>query len=164
MASIYDLTADIQLLWNLMEEGKIDDDTLIDAMKNSQEELSIKLEGYCKFIKNMEADIEAYKKEEKRLANKRNTLENTVERAKKAMQFALDTAGEKKVPCGIFTVSVQKNPSSLVMDDDDIEHIPAEYLIAKDPVINTKKIKEELTEGATFPFAHLTQTESLRIR
>lgn len=164
MANIYELTADIQLLWNLMENGEIDDDTLIDAMQNSQEELSIKLENYCKFIKNMEADAKAFKEEEQRLAARRKTMENTVKRAKEAMQLAMETAGEKKMPCGTFTVSLQKNPAKVVMDEQYIENIPPRYIKYAEPEINKAMIKEELTNGVELSFAHLEQDESLRIR
>lgn len=164
MANIYELTADIQLLWNLMEEGEIEDDTLINAMENSQEELSIKLENYCKFIKNMEADAKAFKKEEQRLAARRKTLENTIERAKKAMQMAMDVAGEKNVQGKIFTISLQKNPAKVVLDEQYIENIPPRYIKYAEPEINKAMIKEELTNGVELSFAHLEQSEGLRIR
>jgi len=165
MANIYELTADIQLLWNLMENGEIDDDTLIDAMQNSQEELSIKLEHYCMFIKNMEADAKAFKEEEQRLAARRKTLENTIERAKKAMQYAMDVAGEKKVKGKLFSISLQNNPPKVVMDEQYIENIPEEYLKYLEPEVDKKKIKEHLDAGVNLEgIAHLEQTEGLRIR
>ena len=164
MANIYELTADIQLLWNLMEEGEIEDDTLIDAMQNSQEELSIKLENYCKFIKNMEADAKAFKEEEQRLAARRKTLENTIERAKKAMQMAMDVAGEKKVQGKIFTISLQKNPASVVLDEQYMENIPEKYLIHKTD-INKRLMAEDMKNGVDLEgLAHLEQSEGLRIR
>ena len=165
MANIYELKADIQTLWNLMDEGQIDDETLIDAMKNSQEELSLKLEGYCKFIKNLEAEAKAYKAEEERLAKRRKTREKTIERAKAAMKMAMETAGEKNIPCGVFTVYLQKNPEKLIMDEKEICNIPTEYLKYKEPEIDTKKIKEELMAGKKLEgLAHLEQDEGLRIR
>ncbi|MBO4579825.1 MAG: siphovirus Gp157 family protein [Clostridiales bacterium] len=164
MANIYELTSDIQLLWNLMDEGSLEDEAIIDAMMNSQEELSIKLEGYCKWIRNMEADIKAFKDEEARISARRKTMENTVKRAKEAMQMAMETAGEKKMPCGTFTVSLQKNPAKVVMDEQYIENIPPRYIKYAEPEINKAMIKEELTNGVELSFAHLEQDESLRIR
>lgn len=165
MANIYELTADIQLLWNLMDEGEIDDETLIDAMQNSQEELSYKLEGYCKFIKNIEAEVKAFKEEEQRLAARRKTRENTIDRAKKAMQMAMEAAGEKKIPCGVFTVSLQKNPERVILDQLEITNVPAEYLKYKEPEIDKAKIKEDLKAGKNLEgLAHLEQDEGLRIR
>lgn len=165
MANIYDLTADIQLLWNLMENGEIDDDALIDAMQNSQEELSIKLENYCKFIKNMEADAKAFKEEEQRLYARRKTLENTIERAKSAMKYAMDVAGEKKIKGNLFTISLQNNPPKVVMDEQYIENIPEKYIKYAEPEINRALIKEDLTNGVDLEgLAHLEQSEGLRIR
>lgn len=164
MANIYELTADIQLLWNLMENGEIDDDTLINAMQNSQEELSIKLEHYCMFIKNMEADAKAFKEEEQRLAARRKTLENTIERAKKAMQYAMDVAGEKKVKGKLFSVSLQNNPASVVLDEQYMENIPEKYLIHKTD-INKRLMAEDIKNGVDLEgLAHLEQSEGIRIR
>ena len=56
MASIYELTGAFEKLWELMEEGLLDDEALIGAFETSAEDLAIKLEGYCKFIKNLDMD------------------------------------------------------------------------------------------------------------
>ncbi len=168
MANIYDLTGEFLTLWALIDEGTIDDDTLADVFANTTEELAIKLEGYCKFIKNVEAEIAGLKAEEKRLADKRTARENTIKRAKVAMQNALIASGENKIPCGTFTVSIQKNPPKVVIDDPYIENIPARYLIPQEPTIDKKAILADYKEGADLAdlegVAHIEQDESIRIR
>lgn len=164
MASIYDLTGSFQTLWNLMEEGTLDDEILQEVFENTTEELSIKLEGYCKFIKNLESDIAGLKAEEERLAARRKTMENTIKRSKEAMQRAMNVAGEKKLPCGSFTVSLQKSPASVVLDVTDTSEVPPRYMRFPEPEVDKAKIKEELSNGAELSFAHLESKESLRIR
>ena len=165
MASIYELTQEFNTLWQLMEDGTLDDEMLAGAFDVAAEDLAIKLEGYCKFIKNLESDIAGLKEEEKRLATRRKTMENTVERSKLAMQRAMQTAGEKKMVCGTFTTSIQKNAPSVVMDEQYIENIPAEYLRLKEPEVDKKKILEDLKAGKNLEgLAHLEQSSSLRIR
>lgn len=164
MASIYDLTGSFQTLWNLMEEGTLDDEILQEVFENTTEELSIKLEGYCKFIKNLESDIAGLKAEEERLAARRKTMENTIKRSKEAMQRAMNVAGEKKLPCGSFTVSLQKSPASVVLDVTDTSEVPPRYMRYPEPEVDKAKIKEELSNGAELSFAHLESKESLRIR
>lgn len=165
MANIYELTGAFNTLWNLMEEGGIDDETLMEVFENTEEELSAKLEGYCKFIKNLESDIAGLKAEEKRLAEKRRVMENTIDRAKFAMQTALNASGNKKMPCGSFTVSIQATPKKVVMDEQCIENIPDEYLKFAEPEIDRKKLKEHLEAGYDLEgIAHLEQSEGLRIR
>ena len=168
MASIYELSEEFLTLWTLMEDGTLDDEALADAFDVAVGDLSAKLEGYCKFIKNLESDIAGLKEEEKRLATRRKTMENTIERAKAAMQNAMHIAGEKKMPAGTFTVSLQQNPPKVILDEPYIENIPEKYLIPQEPTINKKLILEDLKEGFVIPelegVAHLETGESLRIR
>lgn len=168
MANIYDLTGEFLALWNLIDDGEISDEVLAEVFENTTEELSIKLEGYCKFIKNVEGDIAALKAEEKRLHEKRTSLENTIERAKKAMMNALRASGENNLPCGTFKVAIQKNPPKVVIDDPYIENIPERYLVPQEPEINKKLILEDFKNDGLVPdlegIAHIEQGESLRIK
>lgn len=168
MASIYQLTTEFETLWQLMEDGILDDDALAGAFDVAAEDLAIKLEGYCKFIKNLESDIAGLKAEEARLKTRRQTMENTVQRSKEAMQKAMMTAGEKKIPAGSFTCSIQANPPKVVLDEQYLENIPEKYLIPQAPEINKKLILEDLKADDSNPelegVAHLERSESLRIR
>ena len=165
MASIYELTESMKTIWELMEEGTLDDSVLEEVFTNTAEELSVKLESYCKFIKNLESDIAGLKEEEKRLSMKRRAMENTIERSKVAMQNALIISGEKKMNCGSFSVSIQKNPEKVVMDEAYIENIPEKYLKIAEPEVNRALIKEDLKNGIELPgIAHLEQSEGLRIK
>ena len=165
MANIYELTNELSLLWDLMENGELEDEVLIGAFDVAKEDLADKLEGYCKFIKNLESDIQGLKAEEERLNARRKTMENTVTRCKEAMKFALNTAGEKKIACGTFTVSVQNNAPSVVLDEQYIENIPEEYLVPQEPKIDKKKIKADIDAGKNLDgIAHLETGVSLRIR
>ena len=165
MPNIYEITGDIRKLWDLMEEGELDDDMIFDAMMNSQEELAIKLEGYCKWIKNMESDIEGLKKEEDRLYARRKSMENAITRAKQAMQMAMNEAGEKKMECGTFKVGLQRIQPSVQVDEQYIENIPSKYLVPQEPKINRKLMLEDLKNGEDLSgVAHLVEGESLRIR
>ena len=165
MASLYELTAGLQSLWDLMEEGTLEEEMLLDAFKNQEEEISIKIEGYCKFIKNLESDIAGLKAEEERLKDKRKTMENTIDRAKKAMKAAMEVTGEKKIKGDLFTVAIQANPPSVVLDEQCLENIPEQYLIPQEPKLDRKKIAEDIKAGEDLNgIAHLEQTESLRIK
>ena len=165
MANIYELTNELSLLWDLMENGELEDEVLIGAFDCAKEDLADKLEGYCKFIKNLESDIQGLKAEEERLNARRKTMENTVARCKEAMKFALNTAGEKKIACGTFTVSVQNNTPSVVLDEQYLENIPEEYLVPQEPKIDKKKIKADIDAGKDLDgIAHLETGVSLRIR
>ena len=166
MASIYEITNDISFISQLLEEnGEVDQEALLGALEVSKEELVLKLESYCKVIKNFEAVIAGLKDEESRLKAKRQSYENTIERMKLAMKMAMESVGESKLVCGTFTTSIQKNPESVVMDEQYIENIPSEYLKFKEPEIDRKKIKDDLKAGKDLEgIAHLESSLGLRIR
>ena len=178
MPSIYELTSDFQKIYSLMEEGTIDEEILSELFSDTSEALSDKLEAYCKFIKNLEAEAEGLKAEEKRLYDKRKAIENTIANSKKAMKAAIEAANEariaagkepeKKIKAGTFTVGIQNNPPKLVIDDPYIENIPEAYVIQPPPEINKKAMLEALKAGtdaeALEGIAHIEQDASIRIR
>lgn len=165
MASVYELKQGFILLANMIEDETVSDEDILDAWNNQTDDLKEKFENCCKYIKNVESDIAGLKEEEARLKAKRKALENSIERFKGLMHETMNAAGEKKLPCGTFTVSLQKNPESVVMDEPYIENIPEEYLKFKEPEIDRAKIKEHLKAGMDLEgIAHLEQTEGLRIR
>lgn len=168
MASLYELTGNAITLNQLLKSGEADEAAIYDAILNNNEEIGIKLESYAKVIKNYESDIAGLKTEEKRLADKRKTLENHIASMKGAMQAALALTGQSKVAGQLFTFTIQKNPPSVVLDEPYIENIPDKYLIPQEPKIDRKLMFEDLKNNITLPdlegIAHLEQTESLRIK
>ena len=169
MASIYEITNQFPFLKTLEETGEIDSESISGALEVAREELADKLEDYCKVIKNFEAEINGLKAEEKRLKERRQVKENAIERMKEAMKVALETAlegtSEKKMSCGTFTCSVQKNPEAVVIDEPSIDRLPEEYLKFKEPDIDRAKLKEDLKAGKNLEgIAHLESSTSLRIR
>lgn len=170
MASIYDLTADIRKLYDLLDMGELDPDDLRDAILNTEEEIGLKLDNYECFIKNLESDIKGLKEEEKRLKERRQSYENTVSSMKEAMGEALKATGKDKVKTSKFTFWIQRNQPSVVIDCQDTALIPSCFLITQAPQIDKAKLKialesddkeiRERLEG----IAHLESSESIRIR
>ena len=165
MASLYELKNEFNTLWAVLEDELADDDMILGAWGTAKEDLSIKLENCCKYIKNEEALITGLKEEEERLNARRKAKENAIKRLKALMQDAMIASGEKKIQCGTFTTSIQNNAPSVVVDEQYIENIPSEYLRVKEPEIDKKKLLEDLKAGKELDgIAHLEVTQSLRIR
>lgn len=124
-------------------------------------EFDQKVENITYVIKNNEADIDALKKEEKRLADKRRVLENKNKYLKEYMFENMQFLGKSKIKAGTFDLRIQKNPKSVNILNADL--ISEDYLkIKKD--IDKSKIKKALEEGLKIDGAELIQTEGLRIR
>ena len=165
MASVYELKNEFNTLWSILEDELADDEMILGAWETAQEDLAIKLENCCKYIKNEEALITGLKEEEERLNARRKAKENAIKRLKALMQDTMTAAGEKKIQCGTFTTSIQNNAPSVVVDEQYIENIPEEYLRIKEPEIDRKKMLEDLKAGKDLEgLAHLEVKQSLRIR
>ena len=165
MSSVYELKNEFNTLWSILEDELADDEMILGAWETAQEDLTIKLENCCKYIKNEEALIAGLKEEEERLNARRKAKENAIKRLKALMQDAMTAAGEKKIQCGTFTTSIQNNAPSVVVDEQYIENIPEEYLRIKEPEIDRKKMLEDLKAGKDLEgLAHLEVKQSLRIR
>lgn len=166
MSSLYEVTGNILALQEMLEES-VDDQCLLDTMEAVQGEYEIKLESYCKVIKNLEADAEALKNEAKRLTDKRKVLENNVDRLKKAMFESMKATGTDKVKGQIFSVAIQRNGGKLpvvVADNVDLSKLPDELVkVVKSPDLDS--IREWLETGnAVEGFTLGERGQSLRIK
>lgn len=160
---LYELTADLLTLQEMLEDT-VDDQCLLDTLEGVQGEYEIKLEAYCKVIKNIEADMEALKAEAKRLTDRRKVLEGNVERLKKAMYDSMKATGTDKVKGQIFTVAIQRNGGKLpVIVDVPTEDLPDELV----KVVESPDLEAigKLLEGGESKYAHFGERgESLRIK
>lgn len=170
MSNLYELTADLLKLQELLEEGELDAETLADAMSYTKEELAYKLEGYCKVISNIENSIAGLKAEEERMASRRKAMENNIKNMKARMLDAMIATDTKKVEGELFTVSTRRNTPAVVMDVNYIEDVPERYLIPQDPKIDRKLIAEDLkSDNEELKFhlegvAHLEASQSVVIK
>ena len=159
MATLYDLTDSYAQIQQMIEDGAEGLDEILATVEGALEE---KLEAYAMVIRNIESDVEGLKAEEKRLGDRRKTMENGIKRMKVSMQEAMSSTGEKKIQGEKFTFTVQKNPPSLKVVDEEL--IPRNFFTDVAPILDKKALMEELKAGRVMPGAQIQQGESLRIR
>ena len=156
---LYELNESFQQIQTLIEEGQ---DGLQDTLESIELAIEEKLENIGKVIKNLEAEASAFKEEEKRLADRRRSLENHIKHLKQYAENSMVVTGDKKIKAGLFTFAIQKNPPSVSVFNDVI--VPKKYYVPVDPKLDKTKIKEDLKNGENIPGVELKQSESLRIK
>lgn len=156
---LYDLTTNYRQVLELIEEG---DERYLDTLESLDEAIEDKTENYGKVIKSVEAGMAGLKAEEKRLADRRKFMENSVKRMKENVEQSMIATGKKKIKGELFTFSIQKNPASVEVLDDS--RIPKGFFVQPEPVLNKRELLEELKLGHEIDGVQLKQTESLRIR
>src|SRR5699024_6816004 len=103
--NLYDLTSN----WQHVYEMDLDEDTWLDTLNSIDEEIDIKANNIGFLIQNLTADVEGYKREEKRLADKRRVAENKIKSLKSYLQDNMERLDRKKVKTDLFSFNIQRN-------------------------------------------------------
>lgn len=165
MATLYELTGNYLILAEMLDDPDADPITVMDTMDAIEGELDEKAENYGRIIRNLEAEAEAIRTEVDRLSRRRKTIDNNIDSLKKRLQMAMELTNRPKIDTPLFKFYIQKNAPSVVVDMDDLENFPPEFLTYQEPKVNKAAIKDALKAGLDLEgIAHLEQSQSLRIR
>ena len=162
MATMYELTADYLAVLAMATDGETPPDAIADTLEAIGGEIEIKAENSAVIMQELTAESEKLKNEIDRLTARKKSLETNVAAIKERIFDAMKTTGKEKFKTTLFSFSIGKNPAKLVIDD--AEKIPRKYLIPQPAKIDNAKLKEELKAGKVCKYAHLEQSESLRIK
>ena len=167
MSSLYELTQDFLTLMRLAEDPEVDEQTIKDTMESLDYELEEKADAYARIIRNLEADITAYKNEIDRFKTKKESAEKAIKRMKENLQESMEATGKTKFKTELFSFNVANNAPSVVIDAEDVNRIPVEFLKVKDPEVDKTALKAAMVESGVNEIpgiCHLEQGRSLRIK
>lgn len=160
---LYKLAADYQQVWNLVDDPDTDLATIEDTLQSIEGAMEEKAVNIVQFIRNLEADANIIKAEEKRLSERRKAFENRAKAIKEYLQYQMEIAGLDKVKTPTLTLALQNNPPSVNIED--LTALPSEFVEQRiDFVPDKKKIKEAILAGKEVPGAQLLRGRSLRIK
>jgi hypothetical protein len=159
---LYTLTDSYRKVLDLLDNDQ--DESLKDTLEAITDAIDAKAEGIAKIIRTMDAEAEAIKAEEQRLAQRRKAVENRRNGLKEYLETQLTLSGIDKVKTATFTVALQNNPPSVNVLDDTL--IPQDYKthVPEAWNVNKKAILDAIKMGIEIPGAEVFQGRSLRIR
>lgn len=160
MATLYELSERYQ---NILEVAEmLDPEQLEEALKGIDDEIENKADGYAKVIQELNGKVDVLKKEEKRLADRRKSIENNAKRIKESLQEQMLLLDKRKFKTDLFSFGIQKNAPSL--DVIDYQYIPKEFYEEQQPKLNKRELLKAMKNGDVIKGVEVKQTESLRIR
>lgn len=162
MATMYELTNEFKELLALAGDPDIDPEAISDTLEAINGEIELKAENTAIIINELTAEAAKIKAEEARLSERRKAIEGHTARLKDGLYNAMKTVGREKFKTTLFSFNIQKNPAKIIIDDES--KVPDIYLIAQAPKIDNTALKEYLKTNSACSFAHLEQTEGLRIK
>lgn len=158
MANLYEIISEIENFnYEFDEEtGEMLNAKALDELELAKNE---KIENCCLYIKNLLADAEAYKNEEKSFAEKRKHAEKKAEGLKRYVKYCLagDTYKSDRV-------SVSYRKSEQVIVPDDIYSLNDEFLRYKTPEADKTKIKAALKAGETVEGCSIITKQNITIK
>jgi len=164
--SLYELAEEATALDALtaMDEGEWSDEA--DALFNElAAKLVLKADAFGAYVRNCEAEADAIKTEETRLAARRKALETKATNLKKYALTALQRMDRDTVTGTVFTLKVQRNAPSVVVGVP-AESLPTRFQRVVPETITADKtaISAALKAGDAVEGCELVSTYSLRVK
>ena len=157
--TLFEMTAQAGDLYELLQGEIIDEQTFNDTLEAIGTEE--KIESYCQVIKNLQADLDMFKAESDRIAERMKPIKNNIDRMKDSLLTFLKVSGQDKVKAGTFAVSIGTSMATNILDET---LIPAEYKTPQPDKIDKTAIKKALESGVTVAGAEIIVNEGVRIR
>lgn len=159
--NLFELTENYVKFFTEFESADEVTEEMQEMANNLNVEIEEKCDNYAKMIRNLEADVEAFKNQEKIFNEKRKSAENKVKWLKQNLQASMELQGKKKVKTDLFSFNIQKNAPSLEIKDE--KNIDDSYYIIERK-LNKRALLGDIKEGLIVDGVELKQSESLRIR
>lgn len=161
--TLYELEGQWLELMEMAEDPDTEPEVFADTLEALEGELEAKADGYAMVLRQMKADSETCREEERRLAARRKSIDGRMEKMKESLMDMMRLTGKPKFRTERFSYSIAKNPPSLALDVP-VEELPEEFRIPQPDKPDSAAIAERLKAGEVLPFAHLEQGTHLNIR
>lgn len=143
------------------ETGEIDETQLAIYLEQLQLDRKTKIDNIAVFVKNLEAEADAIKAEEKRLKERREAKERKAERLKNYIKTSMMLQGETKFESARVSMAL-RNSKAVVVDESKLESV---YFINKIvQSVDKKAIKAALEAGILVEGAMLEERKNLQIK
>lgn len=142
---LYELTSFYAELQERVEDG--DHEAVVDTLEALEDAIEEKVDSIYRIYRNLQADINALKEEEKRLKGKRQRLEASQDHLVGYVEGQLMAARIDKVKTSIGTVGFRKAPASveIINEDQFIDVYPD--LVEYEPKINKAGLKDRIKQN-----------------
>ena len=143
-----------------LETGQIASlEELLDQLELDQK---TKIENIGCYIKNIAADVEGLKAEEKKLAERRKVKENQIERLKNYLSMNLQEAGYTKFETSRVVLSFRTSKAIEIAEGTELDE---EFLTVKvTKEANKKALKEAIETGFEIEGVKLVEKKNIQIK
>lgn len=166
MANIYELSEKYADAIRMLNEAESEEEYMQaeEIFFEAGGDLAEKIENRAKYRANLMADVKAYKEEERRLAEKRRSLERKLEHLDQVTKQTMENFGIERSEGELFTTSIQSNsqPTINILDES---MIPEEFFVPQPDKIDKTKLRDHFkATGEVVPGIKIERGTHLRVR
>lgn len=157
MANLFELNEQIKnFKWEIDEEtGEILNEKDLDEIELA---FNDKVEQLALWILEMETDVDAYEKYEKKFAGQKKSTKKKIDSVKSYMASVLNGA---KFKTDRVNITYRKGESVQI---DDGAEIPMEYLVAQEPKVDKVALKKAIKGGQTFDGITIVEKQNIQVK
>lgn len=162
--AFYELTDRYRSLETLATTDDIPPEVIRDTLEALDGEWEQKAEAVAAYIRNLEESAAAKEAAAKAVKQRADQLQKRADSLRAYLLFQFQALGKTRLQTDLFTIRVQNNPPSVVVDDET--QIPAEFKVqppAPPPRVDRKLISLAFKAGVDVPGCHPESGQSLRI-
>lgn len=164
---LYELTNDYLALLDAIDNDEIPEEAIADTLEAITASIEDKADSIACMLKNLDAECEAIKAEEKRLAERRKAKEKAHERIKQYLSETLQRAGLTKIETARNKITFRKSETVEVDEDVFIEWAQKhrdDLLKYSKPTADKTAIKRVLKDGIEIEGAELRINQNIQIK
>lgn len=144
------------------DTGEINDQALV-ILSALQGDVKDKGLAVAAYIRNHDADVDALKVEEQRLAARRMRIEARMEWLRGYLLDNMVRCGISEIKSPYFTIKTKKCPPSVKVLDE--AHIPQKYIRVKESIsVDKSLIRKDIADGVNVPGVTLEQNTTVTIK
>ena len=162
--SLYHMATEYQHALIALSDPELPTEVVADTLEALEGELVHKGQAVAAFALNLEAEVDAIKAVEKRISERRKSLESRAAHMREYLKMNMERCGisEIKAIDGSFTAKLTAGRESVVIDDDSLIPDDSDY-VKWSRTINKTAIADAIKTGIEVPGAHVEKKPSLRI-
>lgn len=154
--NIYELTNELRTFNEMTAEmtpEELTDQVYKDTFEGLSGAYDDKAEGWCKYIKNVDAEAKAVKEEAQRLMARAKALENHRDKMKETLLQSMKMVGKAEAG-GVIKAKIAKNGGKApLIVDVDVKDIPMDFQKVEVSA-NNEAIRDALDHGVELEWAH----------
>lgn len=164
---LYELTTDFLSFVEAVDNDEIPEEAIADTLESIELAIEDKADNMACLLKNLDAEITAFKTEENRLAERRKAKEKTYDRIKDYLAENLQRVGIDKMETVRNKITFRKSESVEVDEVAFIKWAEKErddLLTYSEPKVNKTAVKKALKDGAKVVGASIVTRQNIQIK